>query len=84
LLALLPEQQVGVFVAYNSFAGAADFLSLPFLQAFLDHYFPAPKEPLPSPLAGFGERISQISGTYWGTDRSYTTWEKLIDSSFGR
>src|SRR6266487_3675758 len=80
LLALLPEQHVGVFVAYNSFAGAADFLSLPFLQAFLDHYFPAPKEPLPSPPAGFAERISQISGAYWGTDRSYTTWEKLLDS----
>ena len=80
LLALLPEQHMGVFVAYNSFAGAADFLSLPFLQAFLDHYFPASKEPRPSPPAGFAERISQISGTYWGTDRSYTTWEKLLDS----
>jgi CubicO group peptidase (beta-lactamase class C family) len=80
LLALLPEQQVGVFVAYSSFGGAANFLSLPFLQAFLDHYFPAPKEPASSPPAGFTERISQISGTYWGTDRSYTTYEKLLDS----
>jgi CubicO group peptidase (beta-lactamase class C family) len=82
LLALLPEQQVGVFIAYNSFGGAADYLSLPFLQAFLDHYFPAPKEPLPSPPAGFAERISQISGTYWATHRSYTTWEKLLDSVY--
>jgi CubicO group peptidase (beta-lactamase class C family) len=80
LLALLPEQQVGVFVAYNSFAGAADFLSYPFLQAFLDHYFPAPREPRPSPPAGFAQRISQVSGTYWGTDRSDTTYEKLLDS----
>jgi CubicO group peptidase (beta-lactamase class C family) len=80
LLALLPAQQVGVFVAYNSFGGAADYLSYPFLQAFLDHYYPAHKEPRPSPPAGFAERISQISGTYWGTDRSYTTYEKLIDS----
>ena len=80
LLALLPEHHVGVFVSYNSFGGAADYLSYPFLQAFLDHYFPAPKEPLPPPPAGFAQRISQISGTYWGTDRSYTTWEKLIDS----
>ncbi len=80
LFALLPEQQVGVFVSYNSFGGAADYLSYPFLQAFLDHYYPAPKEPRPSPPAGFAERISQISGTYWGTDRSYTTYEKLLDS----
>ncbi len=80
LLALLPEHNVGVFVSYNSFGGAKDYLSYPFLQAFLDHYFPASKEPLPLPPAGFAERISQISGTYWGTDRSDTTWEKLLDS----
>ncbi len=80
LLALLPEQQVGVFVAYNSFGGAAGFLSYPFLQAFLDHSFPAPTELRQSAPAGFAQRISQISGTYWGTDRSDTTWEKLLDS----
>jgi hypothetical protein len=71
-----------VFVAYNSFGGAADYLSYPFLQAFLDHYYPAPKVPLPPPAAGFAERISQISGTYWATYRSYTTWEKLLDSVY--
>ncbi len=82
LLALLPEHHVGVFVAYNSFGGAADFLSYPFLQAFLDHYFPASKEPASSPPAVSAERISQISGTYWATHRSYTTWEKLLDSVY--
>jgi CubicO group peptidase (beta-lactamase class C family) len=80
LLALLPEQHVGVFVSYNSFGGAADYLSYPFLQAFLDHYFPASQELKASPLTGVAQRISQINGTYWGTGRSYTTWEKLIDS----
>jgi hypothetical protein len=80
LLALLPDQHVGVFVTYNSFGGAANFLSYPFLQAFLDHYYPASNSPLPAPPAGTAERISQITGSYWGTDRSDTTWEKLIDS----
>jgi hypothetical protein len=47
------------------------------LQAFLDHYFPAPKETLPQPPAGFTQRISQVSGNYWPTRRSYTTYEKL-------
>jgi CubicO group peptidase (beta-lactamase class C family) len=80
LLALLPEQHVGVFVAYNSFGGAANILSYPFLQAFLDHYTPASETPLPTPPAGSAERTSRITGSYWGTDRSDTTWEKLIDS----
>jgi CubicO group peptidase (beta-lactamase class C family) len=76
LLALLPEHHVGVFVSYNSAGGegAGDAL----LQAFLDHYFPAPKETSSPPPGVFAERISQISGTYWPTRRSYTTYEKLV------
>jgi len=75
LLALLPEHQVGVFVAYNSASGVSAPTTL--LQAFLDHYFPAPKATIPPPPAGFAERISQISGNYWPTRRSSTTYEKL-------
>ena len=75
LLALLPEHNVGVFVSYNSAGGASARDTL--LQAFLDHYFPAPKETFSQPPAGFAERISQISGNYWPTLRSYTTYEKL-------
>jgi hypothetical protein len=75
LLALLPEKHVGVFVSYNSAGGAGARAT--FLQAFLDHYYPAPKETLPPPPAGFAQRISQICGTYWPTRRSDTTYEKL-------
>ncbi len=74
-LALLPEQQVGVFVSYNSTEGGSAPTTL--LQAFLDHYFPAPEEATPAPPAGFAERASQVSGDYWSTLRSYTTYEKL-------
>jgi CubicO group peptidase (beta-lactamase class C family) len=75
LLALLPEHQVGVFVSYNSAGGAAARTTL--LQAFLDHYFPAPKGAPAHPPAGSAQRISQISGNYWPTRRSSTTYEKL-------
>ena len=75
LLALLPEHNVGVFVSYNS--ASAVTARDTFLQAFLDHYFPAPKETLPPLPAGFAERISQVSGNYWPTRRSSTTYEKL-------
>ncbi len=75
LLALLPEHNVGVFVSYNSAGGGSARDTL--LQAFLDHYFPASKGAIPQPPAGFAGRISQISGNYWPTRRSYTTYEKL-------
>jgi CubicO group peptidase (beta-lactamase class C family) len=75
LLALLPEQQVGVFVSYNSAEGGSAPSTL--LQTFLDHYFPAPQEATPAPPAGFAERAGQISGNYWSTLHSYTTYEKL-------
>ncbi len=75
LLALLPEQHVGLFVAYNSVGGAASGDT--FLQAFLDHYFPALKASLPPPPVGSAQRIRQLSGIYWWTKRSYTTYEKL-------
>ena len=81
LLALLPEHQVGLFVSYNSDGGLSARETL--LQVFLDHYFPAPKETRPSPPAGFAERISQISGTYWTAQHSYTTWEKLLMLGLG-
>jgi len=76
LFALLPEHQVGLFVSYNSAGGLSALGTL--LQAFLDHYFPASKATIPPPPAGFAERISQVSGTYWTTRRSSTTWEKLL------
>ena len=50
MFALLPEQQVGMFVSYN---GESWFVRNTFLQAFLDHYFPAPKQTNPPPPAGF-------------------------------
>jgi hypothetical protein len=74
LLALLPEHQVGMFISYN---GGSWFVRNTFLQAFLDHYYPTPKATLPPLPAGFAERISQLSGTYWPRRRSYTTYEKL-------
>ncbi|HEU5378672.1 MAG TPA: serine hydrolase, partial [Ktedonobacteraceae bacterium] len=77
LLALLPAQQMGFFVSYNSSSagGAGDQL----LRAFLDRYFPAPKGGSAPPLlAGFAERANQITGTYWFARRSYTTFEKVF------
>lgn len=77
LLSLLPVQQMGLFVSYNGSGGVGAGAEL--LQAFLDHYFPVPKEQnAPPQLAGFAERANQITGTYWPVRRNNTTYEKLF------
>jgi CubicO group peptidase (beta-lactamase class C family) len=82
LLLLLPEQNLGVFVVYNS-QGGADLTNqhLGFQRAFFDHYYPAPAvEPL-KPPADFAKRAGRFGGTYRITGgtagTSYTTIEKV-------
>jgi hypothetical protein len=78
----LPEQNLGVFVVYNSEGGGDLTLQhLGFQRAFFDHYYPAPAvEPIRSP-ADFAERAGRFDGTYritGGTPgTSYTTLEKV-------
>jgi CubicO group peptidase (beta-lactamase class C family) len=82
LLLLLPDQNLGVFVAYNS-QGGADLTNqhLGFQRAFFDHYYPAPAvKPVPPP-ANFAQRAGRFEGTYQITGgepgTSETTFEKV-------
>jgi hypothetical protein len=82
LLLLLPDQNLGVFVVYNS-QGGKDLINqhLGFQRAFFDHYYPAPAvEPI-KPPADFAERAGRFVGTYRITGgeagTSYTTLEKV-------
>jgi hypothetical protein len=82
LLLLLPDQNLGVFVAYNS-EGGSDLTNqhLGFQRAFFDHYYPAPAvEPI-QPPKDFAQRAGRFEGTYritGGTPgTSYTTLEKV-------
>jgi CubicO group peptidase (beta-lactamase class C family) len=77
LLILIPNDDVGLFVSYNSAGGATARDGL--LQAFMDRYFPVSRVSTPHPLAGFNQRASQISGSYLSTRRNYTTFQKLFD-----
>jgi CubicO group peptidase (beta-lactamase class C family) len=74
LLMLLPKTHVGLFIAFNSPGGSTASQNL--LQAFMDHYYPAPRVTQTAPLAGFPARASQIEGTYWSTRRNETTYQK--------
>ena len=78
LLLLLPDQNLGVLVAYNS-AGASDLTNqhLGFQRAFFDHYYPAPAVGPIQPPTDFAERAGRFVGGYRETMRSYTTLLKV-------
>jgi CubicO group peptidase (beta-lactamase class C family) len=79
LLLLLPDQNLGVFVVYNSLgADALTRQHFGFQRAFFDHYYPAPAlEPI-RPPADFAERADRFTGAYRLTQNSYTTLEKFM------
>jgi CubicO group peptidase (beta-lactamase class C family) len=75
-LALLPEHDIGVFIAYNSDSGAQAVRQ--FWQAFLHHYFPtapAPKPPSPSPATL--ARVEAAAGEYSAPHHSHPSLTKL-------
>ena len=78
LLLLLPDQNLGVYVAYNS-EGGGDLVNqhLGFQKAFFDHYFPAPAVEAIQPPADFAERAGRFEGMYSPTQGSYTTIDKV-------
>src|SRR5690606_19558804 len=71
--ALIPEERIGIFVSYNTDTGGG--LSGPFLDAFYDHYFPAPPTVVTMPEDA-AEQAARVSGTYQMNRMSYTTWQK--------
>jgi CubicO group peptidase (beta-lactamase class C family) len=80
-LMLLPEHNLGVFIAVNSQGGMA-FLGgqnyILFEKAFVDHFFPQALPSLTSP-ADFAQRAGRFSGRYAMTlGRSETTPDKLL------
>jgi CubicO group peptidase (beta-lactamase class C family) len=79
MLLLLPDQNLGVFVVYNSLgAGELNRQHFGFQRAFFDHYYPAPAvEPI-QPPADFAERAERFTGAYKWTMSSYTTLEKYF------
>jgi hypothetical protein len=78
LLLLLPDRNLGVFVAYNNEGvGESTTQHFGFQRAFFDNYYPAPAvEPI-EPPADFAERTSRFVGTYKATRSAYTTLERI-------
>lgn len=76
MLALLPDQNLGIFAVWNG-EGGLQLNEGPFLHAFLDHYYPV-SETTPVPLADAAEHTGRYTGSYRMSARADTTWEKMM------
>lgn len=80
VLLLLPDQHLGIYVAYNSLgakAGALDFQHFGFQRAFFDHYYPAPASDSIQPPTDFAQRAERFAGFYKAVNNHSTTPEKV-------
>jgi len=79
VLLLLPDQNLGVYVVYNSEGGkAVAHQHTGFQRAFFDHYYPASAVEPVQPPADFAERAGRFVGSYRSTEGSGTTAFKII------
>jgi CubicO group peptidase (beta-lactamase class C family) len=75
-LALIPSENVGVFVSYNTASGGE--LSFgPFLDQFLDHYYATTPSAAVAP-ADAVQQAAAVAGEYEFNRRSYTTFQKAL------
>ena len=75
MLALLPEHDVGLFVAYNSYGDGGDFAEYELLEAFMDRYYPkAPPQALEPSNEG-------ISGTPIASPEATASAARTIQGS---
>jgi CubicO group peptidase (beta-lactamase class C family) len=77
LLALFPDQNMGVFVSYN-----ADAELLPLqeetLASFVDAFFPASNAPVAKPTSALND-AQRVAGTYQRTRASFSKMEKVLN-----
>jgi len=74
-LAILPDDNVGLFVSYNTDTGSAPRGAI--VRAFLDRYFPAASERAVLKASKLREPAGTFEGSYRSIRMSYTTLAKL-------
>ncbi|MEA5596900.1 serine hydrolase domain-containing protein [Rivularia sp. UHCC 0363] len=72
-LTLLPERNIGIFIANNSFTG----LSGTFLNQFFDRYFPLTKQPVYPNLSLTQEQLEKFTGNYRDVEYPRNTFAKI-------
>jgi hypothetical protein len=76
LMMLLPDQNLGLFLSYNS-AESIKLTYKHFPGAFFDHYFPIPESAPRQQLADFADRAGKYTGSYRQTLTNFTTVESV-------
>jgi hypothetical protein len=76
---MIPGENLGVFVSFNTDTGGS--LSFePFLETFLDHYYPTAPRPV---VSSTQEQAAKLAGQYQFNRKSYTTWQKALGLAGG-
>jgi hypothetical protein len=76
MLALLPNQNLGIFAVWNG-EGGLQLNEGPFLHAILYYYYPV-TETTPKPLADAVDRVDRYIGSYRMSAMADRTWEKVM------
>lgn len=74
MLALFPDQDMGVFVNWN---GDAELLQAETLASFVDAFFPAPNAPVAGPTSALND-AQRVAGTYRLARASFSKMEKVL------
>jgi len=74
-LALLTQQDVGLFVSYVTHGGRA---RMELMDAFVARYFPSEEPTLPEPPEDFVERGQKYAGTYRFIRHNWSDLEKIL------
>jgi CubicO group peptidase (beta-lactamase class C family) len=78
LLLLLPDQKLGLFVAYNNEAvGGLTTQHVGFQRAFFDHYYSASAVAPIQAAPDLAARASRFAGSYRVTESAYKGFEKI-------
>jgi hypothetical protein len=78
-LSILPNDNVGVFVSFNSAGkeGVTGALRTAILRGFVDRYFPAPAQPNEPTLPTAKEHGQKVSGEWHASRGGTTSWLRL-------
>ena len=74
MLALIPAQNIGFFISYNT--PVADLYQP--LVSFVDHFYPAPAVETIEPPTDTAQRIAALSGSYVSSRVAHRSLQKLV------